>query len=82
MAYLCTTHQLQLEMSRNATFEGAQYFITKSNINDTSLMIQKIISAYLCHPRCAARYEHARLTVVADIIAVTLGFPARMPSSI
>ena len=45
-------------------------------------MIQKVKSKYLCHPRCAVRIEHARLTVVADIIAVTLDFPARTPSSI
>ena len=82
MGYLRTIHQVQIEMTRDTRFEIAQYIFTKSNINDTSLMIQKIISAYLCHPRCAARYEHARLTVVADIIAVTLGFPAKTPSSI
>ena len=43
---------------------------------------QKVKSVYLCHPRCAARNEHARLIVVADIIAVILGFPVTTPSSI
>ena len=39
-------------------------------------------SVYLCHPRWASTNEQARMTVVADIIAVTLGFPVRTPSSI
>ena len=43
---------------------------------------QKFKSVYLCHPRYAARNVHARLIVVADIIAETLGFPVTTPSSI
>ena len=35
MRYLRTIHQVQLEMTLDAKFEGAQYIITKSNINDT-----------------------------------------------
>ena len=35
MRYLRTILQVQLEMTLDAKFEGAQYIITKSNINDT-----------------------------------------------
>jgi hypothetical protein len=29
MTYLRTTHQLQLEMTRDASFEGVEYILTK-----------------------------------------------------
>ena len=35
MVYLCTIHQVQLEMIRDARSEGDQYILTGININDT-----------------------------------------------
>ena len=45
MRYLRTIHQVQLEMTLDAKFEGAQYVITKSNIND-SLRISKSLKRF------------------------------------
>ena len=84
MAYLRTIHQVQFEMTLDTSFEGVQYIHTRESqiLTIQSNNDQMDESLYLCHVRCASRNEHARLTAVADKIAVTLGFPVRTPSSI